>query len=65
MIEFFIGDFAINLQITPLYGTGVGAIYYDPSLEDDAEVDQEDMYYRVQILLLLFCLHVTWYKWMQ
>lgn len=56
-----IGNTDLNFQIAPLYGVGVGYIYYDPEL-DQEEVEEEEYFQRHQFLFLIFALIVTVWK---
>jgi hypothetical protein len=45
-----IGNTDLNFQVAPLYGVGLGYIYYDPEL-DQEEVEEEEYFQRHQFLL--------------
>ena len=56
-----IGNTDFNFQVAPLYGVGLGYIYYDPEL-DQEEVEEEEYFQRHQFLFLIFALIVTVWK---
>ncbi len=63
MINFNINNIYFNIQIVPIYGCSLGILYYNPNLEPDFEnVDEDDFFEQVTILLIFFGLHITWYK---
>jgi hypothetical protein len=56
-----IGNTDLHFQVAPLYGVGLGYIYYDPEL-DQEEVEEEEYFQRHQFLFLIFALIVTVWK---
>jgi len=46
-----------------MYGTAFGFLYYNPNLEPDLDdVDEEDYFEQITIMLLFFGLHITWFQ---
>lgn len=57
-----IGNIDLNFQVAPLYGVGVGYIYFDPNLEEEEAVDDDEYFQRHQFLFLVFALIITVWK---
>jgi hypothetical protein len=58
------GNTGVNIQLIPIYGLSAGILYYDPNLEPDVEsVEPEDYYHEITLMLLLFGLHITIWKY--
>jgi hypothetical protein len=58
------GNTGVNIQLIPIYGLSAGVLYYDPNLEPDVEsVEPEDYYQQITLMLLLFGLHITIWKY--
>lgn len=55
-------NFGFNIQFIPLYGLGIGFLYYNPNLEPDEKTNKEDFYEQVTFMFLIFGLHITWYR---
>ncbi len=64
MIQFYIGDYAFNVQFIPVYGLATGFLYYDPTLEPDGYDEEDDMFYQINILLLFFGIQITAWKFL-
>ncbi len=64
MIQFYIGDYAFNIQPIPVYGLAAGVIYYDPSLEPDGYDEDEEMFHQVNILMCFFGIQVTAWRYL-
>lgn len=63
MIQFNINNTGVNIQLIPIYGTAFGFLYYNPNLEPDLDnVDEEDYFEQITIMLLFFGFHITWFK---
>lgn len=58
MINFFINDTQVTIQLIPIYGLSLGFLYYNPNLEPDGE-PVEDMFYEITFMFLLFGIHIT------
>ena len=53
----------IDLQVIPIYGLSFGVLYYNPNLEpDNYEVEEDDMYHQITIMIFVFGFHITWWK---
>jgi hypothetical protein len=63
MIQFTIGNYAFNIQPIPVYGFAAGVIYYDPSLEPDG-YDEDDMYHQFNILMFVFGIQITTWRYL-
>lgn len=58
------GSVGVDLQIIPIYGLSAGVLYYDPNLEPDTDnVDQDEFYQQVTIMLFVFGLHITVWRY--
>jgi hypothetical protein len=64
MIEFFFFGYAVNIQFIPIYGCGLGVLYYNPNLQPDEEdVPEDDFYHQVTVMFLFFGIHLTIWKY--
>ena len=62
MIDFNINNTFFNIQIIPIYGISMGILYYNPNLEPDLEnVESEEYYEQITVMILFFGFHITWY----
>ena len=62
-MEFRFYNIVIHIQIIPLYGLSFGFLYYNPNLEPDKlNVDTEDFYEQLTVLIIFFGLHITYYR---
>ena len=60
MIHFFFGDKQVTIQFIRIYGLSIGVLYYDPNLEPDSELVEEDEYFQqITLMFLIFGIHIT------
>jgi hypothetical protein len=63
LIQFNINNTLFTIQLIPIYGFAFGVLYYNPNLEPDLEdVEQEDYYEQITVMLFIFGFHFTWFK---
>jgi Na+-transporting NADH:ubiquinone oxidoreductase subunit NqrC len=62
LIHFNINNTVFNIQIIPVYGFGLGILYYNPNLEPDLDpVSTEEYYEQITVMLFFFGFHITWW----
>ena len=63
MIQFNINNTVFTIQIIPVYGFGLGILYYNPNLEPDLDpVSLEEYYEQITVMLFFFGFHITWFE---
>lgn len=63
MIQFNINNTVFTIQIIPVYGLGLGILYYNPNLEPDLDPVSTDEYYeQITVMLFFFGFHITWFQ---
>ena len=62
-MEFSVNKYGFNIQFIPVYGLGLGFLYYNPNLEPSSpKVSDEDFYEQITILILIGGIHITWWR---
>jgi len=63
LIQFNINNTVFTIQIIPVYGLGLGILYYNPNLEPDLDPVSTDEYYeQITVMLFFFGFHITWFQ---
>lgn len=57
------GDYAYNIQIAPVYGCALGILYYDPTLENDDEIEEDDYYQQIAFMFVFFSINIMRWKY--
>lgn len=62
MINFQFNNYGINIQFIPIYGLSIGVLYYDPNLEPDTKVEDDEMYHQITLMFLVAGIHITYWR---